>query len=266
MVRVPLVLAFLAAIALQIGLPTLASVWAVTRLKVGWAVFGYGVLTFAVVGLALMVPLSSWYARSPAGASWVAARIGLVGALATLGLVTAVAEQVARYLGFRLLFRDVRRTWRRAVVFGLGYGSLQSVYLAGLPAAIALANAIALPPIRPEGLGLTPQEAMSLRSAQQHIATMAGWLPLADGAESALMLGLQVGLSVLVVQAFLRASRVWLVYATGLHLAGEASVLLGEAYAQLLLGLLGLLVVTAGVGYWALRLRPAMLPSTASYT
>ncbi|NPV08627.1 MAG: YhfC family intramembrane metalloprotease [Anaerolineae bacterium] len=262
--RIPLVLAFLAAISVEVGLPAVASLWAVGSLRVGWRVFGYGVLTFAVVGLVLLTPLTDWATRGPVASSWGQAHAGRLGAVVALALATAVTEQIGRYLGFRLLFRDLRRTWRRAVVFGLGYGSLQSVYLVGLPAAMALVNVIVLPQVNPSSVAQTVGELMALRAAKEHVATMAVWLPLVDGAESALTLVLQVGLSVLVVQAFLRSSRAWVLYAMGLHLAGQLGVLLGDAYSRPLLGVLVLLPVAVGAAYWALRLRPVPLPSTAS--
>lgn len=264
MIRIPLILAFLAGILLEVGVPIMASLWAVERLKVGWTVFGYGVITFALVGLGFLVPLTNWAMRRPGWLPWLVAQVGIPGSLTLVALVAALTQQVGRYLGFRILFRNLRRTWRRAVVFGLGYGSLQSVYLVGLPAVIAMADAIMLPQINPVGLSLTPQEAMDLRAAQQRMANMAVWLPLSDGAESVLTLLLQVALSVLVVQVFLRASRVWLLYAVALHLMGELAVLLGDAYAKPVWSLVALLAIAVGAGYWAFRLRPAPLPSTSS--
>jgi len=263
MVRVPLVLALVAALAADVGLPALAAWWAVRHLHVAWRVLGYGMLTFVVAGLVGLMPLIEWANGLAAKRSYVSTPVGLLGWILVLALVTALVEQAGRYLGLRLLFSDLRRTWARAVVFGLGYGGLRAVFWVALPAVVSLGNAILLPQLDPYSLRLSYREALNLRAMQAEIASLEVWRPLLASVESGVTVLLQTGLAVLVLQTFSRLQWRWLLYAGLLHTMGQASVLLGAAYEQPGWGLLGLTVAAAVVAYWAVRLRPQALPSTS---
>jgi len=256
MIRLPLVLALLVAMVLDVGLPLLAARWALRRLRLNWEPFGYGGLTFAVAGVLILIPLVNWVTH--AGAGWVRAQSDGGLALWALGLaiLTAFVEQAGRYLGLRLLFTGPQRTWSRVVLFGLGYGAVQAVVLAALPSFVDLGNAVLLPQLNPYTLGLTLRETMDMLAAQREVATMETWRPLLGSLESTVLVALQTGLSVLVLQVFSRARRVWLLYAGTLHTAGQASLLLGTVYLQPWLGLLGLSAAAGLAGLWALRLRP----------
>ncbi len=254
--RLSLVLAQLAAIVLEVGLPLLAARWALRRLHLGWESFGYGGFTFFIAGLLVLLPVVNWITH--AGARWVEGQAGLGLALWAIGLAmpTAAVEQSGRYLGLRRLLTGPHRTWSRAVLFGLGYGAVQVLALSALPTFVDLANALLLPQLNPYALGLTPRETMDILAVQREVATMETWRPLLGSLESTALVALQTGLSVLVVQVLARARRVWLLYAGALHTAGQASLLLGTVYRQPWLGLLGLAVAGGMAGVWALRLRP----------
>ena len=251
----PLVLGFLAAIALETLAPIAAGFWAESRLDTPWRLFTCGALVFAVAQLGLRIPLVNWLARrlalsasaSVSAVSWWP--LFLAGS-------ASLADQTGRYLGYRLLFRNFRRNWNNAVMYGLGYGGLESIFLVGLPSMVALANVVALPGLDPFSLGLSPQEARELYQAKREIASLRFWMPLQTGVESLSMLALQVSLSVLVAQVFLRSSWRWMIYALLLHFGAGLAVPLVDLGGSMLLAQVGLASVAGGAVYWALRLRP----------
>jgi len=256
LIRAPLVLSLLAAMLLEAGLPLLFAQRTRRWLQLGWDDFVFGTVTFAVAGLLVLLPVVDWASRWASGKDWAQTTSGLAIWALALALLTATVEQTGRYLGLRLLFRGVRRTWSRAVLFGLGFGGLQAIFLVALPTLVRLGNYLLLSQINPFALGMTAREAVEFLAEQRELASMAVWRPFLQGAESATMVGLQTGLSVLVLQVFSRARRAWLFYAGALHTIGQASLLLGTVYLQPWLGLLGLAAVTTIACWWALRLRP----------
>lgn len=256
MIRLPLVLALLAAMVLETGLPLLCAYRARMWLRLEWDEFVFGALTFGVAGLVILLPLVDRATRWATGRTWAETDTGLVAWAVWLAVMTAGVEQAGRYFGLRLFFKGKRRTWSRAVLFGLGYGSLQAVFLVALPTFVALGNALFLPQINPFALGLSAREALELLAAQRELEVTAVWRPLLQSAESAFLVGLQTGLSVLVLQVFSRARRAWLLCAGALHFGGQASLLLGTALSRPLPGLLGLILMTTLACWWALRLRP----------
>jgi len=255
-IRLPLVLALVAALLVEAGLPLLLAVRARLWLRLAWDEFVYGVLAFAVAGLGLLLPLVAWTSRWAASHSWAQTTAGVALWALALSLLTAVVEQAGRFLGLRLLFRSAHRTWARALLFGLGFGTLQALFLTALPTFVRLGNYLLLSEVNPMALGMTAREALTLVAERREMDSMPLWLPLLQGAESVTMVGLQAGLSVLVLQVFSRARLAWLLYGGVLHAAGQASLLLGTVYRQEALGLLGLAVATGLASWWALRLRP----------
>ena len=256
MIRLSLALALLAAMLGAAGLPLLIARQARRRLRLGWDDFANGALTFGIVGLGVLLPLVDRASRWAAARDWTDSTAGLAAWAVVLALLTAAVEQVGRYLGLRLLFTGVHRTWPRAVLFGLGYAALQAIFVVALPVFVRLGNALFVSQINPFAPGMRVSEAMEVLAQQRAITAMTVWRPLLQSAESAVMVGLQTALTVLVLQAFRRARLVWVLHAAGLHATGQASLLLGTAFSQPLLGLVGLAAVTAIAGWWSLRLRP----------
>ena len=256
----PLVIAaFVVAIAVEVGAPIAAGFWVEAHLDVPWRLFFYGAMVFAAAELALRVPLLNLLGPRLSAT----AESGLPAVLGWSAVVAgsaALLETVGRYLGFRYLFRDQRRTWNSAVMYGLGHGGLESIFLVGMPTLVTFLNALTIPGMDPVALGLSAEQAERLRLAQVEIARLGPLIPLSAALERLLALALQVALSVLVVQVFLRASRRWLVYAFAIQFGVGLIMGLLFTYSRISLALGFLAVAVAVAGYWALTLRPAPVP------
>lgn len=253
--NVPLLLALAVAAVAQVALPLAAGRWARARLRTSWRPFLFGAAVFAIAQLAVRLPLLNWMRPGfrADGSGMEQALLWAVWVAASLALV----EQAGRYLGYRaFLRRGLRRNWANAVMYGLGHGALESIFLFGIPTLIALVNAAVLPQVSPTALGLSWSETRWVIATQRQIALMEPWPPLTQALERALVLVVQAGLAVLVLQVFLRASWRWLGYALGLHfVVGLAPALSAGRFGEA--ATLAVLAATAAVtGYWALRLRP----------
>jgi uncharacterized membrane protein YhfC len=231
----------------------------VVRRRTGapWKYLGFGALVFFVSQFVLrlpwQIPLGLWVNARAQGRpllEWSWLLFSAVGA--------GVFEEVARYYGYRRLCRD-ERSYRVALMYGVGHGGFESIALVGLSMAGALVTYVLYTHGMLPTAGVPPEQLAALR------AQMAGLTPLTalvGGVERIFALCIQVGFSVVVLQAFLRDDRRWLWGA----IAGHAAV---DFIAVALLKLGGILAAEAGIaalalcGVYALRrLRP--VPATPS--
>ena len=254
--NVPLIAGYVVAILAEIGLPIAAGFWAESNLDVRWRSFAYGALVFGIAQLAFRIPLVSWIARTID-----IAHLTSPTALGTwwffLAASTAVFEEGGRYLGYRILFKDIKRNWNNAVMYGLGHGGLESIFIVGLPTIIALINAIMIPGLDPKALGLDSQQTQELLAAKEQLVSLHYWMPLAAALERSLTLAFQIALSLLVVQVPLRAEWRWLGYAAGLHFFVELLVPTVATYVNIALAEVILASFASGALYWVWQMRPA---------
>src|SRR5262249_47674038 len=121
-------------------------------------------------------------------------------------------EEGGRWLAFRFLIPPAERHWRTALMLGAGHGGLESMCV-GLVALASLAGDLAgtlLPP------GTFGGAAPQVEQARQQFVSLHGWEPVLGAWERVGALAIQVGLTVLVLQAFVRGRRWWW-YALGAH-------------------------------------------------
>ena len=157
-----------------------------------------------------------------------------------------VFEEVARYVVYRFWLRDVR-SWRGALMFGAGHGGIEAILLGGL-AAYALLQAIAY---RGADLSsMVPAEQLSQVEAQLNAFWSLPWhLALLGAIERLFAICFHLSASVLVVQALLRRSWIWLLLAILWHTLLDAVAVFGiETWgAYVTEGLIGLMAI-ASVG------------------
>jgi uncharacterized membrane protein YhfC len=186
--------------ALMIALPLALGITLARRLRVSWRLFGVGVVTFLASqlvhipfnGLALGPALEGAGLANPRG-------IGPLAAVATLlGLSAGVFEEGARYLTYRFWLRD-SRSWSGALMFGAGHGGIEAMALGGL-ALYGLIQALAL---RGADLSeLVPLDQIATVRAEIEAYWALPWHQAILGAvERASALGVQLGLSVMVLQS-----------------------------------------------------------------
>lgn len=181
----------------------LAAAWR-RRTQVPWRVFFYGMLTFLVfqpvLRMSWQIPLYRWLAHDP---RWHLPM--LVFAALTAGLF----EECGRWVAFRYLLPK-RHDAPTAVMLGLGHGGLEAMLLVGV-GFLALGTGYLL---AHAGV-VVPEGAQSLIGSQFAGMTLAS--PLLALLERASALAAHVGLSLIVLQTFVRGTKRWLAFAIALH-------------------------------------------------
>ncbi|WP_175823584.1 YhfC family glutamic-type intramembrane protease [Burkholderia sp. BCC0419] len=194
----------------------LAVVWR-RRTQVPLRVFCYGMLIFfvfqPVLRLSWQAPLFHWLGTEP---RWHLPM--LVFAALTAGLF----EECGRWVAFRYLLPK-RHDAQTAVMLGLGHGGLEAMLLVGagfvvLGAGYLLAHA---------GV-VVPEGAQSLIGSQFAGMTLAS--PFLALFERVSAMAAHVGLSLIVLQAFVRGAKRWLVYAIALHFVFDLAAVLLTRY------------------------------------
>lgn len=207
-------LMFAVAICFMVIYPVAVALVVHRRLAVGWRYFGYGALVFFLSQMVTRIPLvlvttplvAPLISRSkPLAVAW-----GLL-----LALTAGLFECGGRYLGYRWLMRREEKTWDKAIMYGLGHGGLESMLVAAPMAILQLISLLSL-----SSASLDAMAPSQRAVVVQQLALFASgpfWIPLLGAWERLWTLGVQVGLSVLVLQVFRRGRLVWLGLAIGLH-------------------------------------------------
>jgi uncharacterized membrane protein YhfC len=246
--------AFVVALLIEIVMPFVAGFWAESKLDVPWRAFWYGALVYGLAELAVRLPLLNLAAGplAPAESGDVPAVLLWTAVLAGS---TALVELAGRYLGFRFLLRDLGRSWETAVMLGLGMAAMESLLLVGLPTLLTFVNALSLPGMNAESLGLTAEQAQQLAAAKTELAALSPLVPLSAAVERILAMFLQVSLAVLALQAFTRLSRRWLWYSAAMQFGVGMAVTIASDFSSVLVAEIVLAACAAAAFYWALRLR-----------
>ncbi len=213
----------------MIGLPILLGVLFVKRLKVEWRLFLVGAVTF-IASQVLHMPFNSFVlAPSLDRFNLSLAQTGLpfIGAVLAYGLSAGVFEECARYLIYRAWLRK-ERSWREALMFGLGHGGAEAIIWGGL-VAYSLIQAIAL---RGADLAsIVSADRVADVAAQLEMYWNMPWYDALLGAvERVFALAVQISLAVLMLQAFTRKQVRWGVAAVLWHTLIDAGALLAAQY------------------------------------
>lgn len=216
-----------AAYGFAILLPPAAALIIQRRLGVGWRYFGYGLLTFLVFQLLTRIPAITLI-QAFLGPHLQAAPALLWGWLFVLALSAGVFEEVGRYLAFRVLLRREAKTWPKALMLGVGHGTIESVLLVGVSGLVVLAQLVSFANGGLTNLPAAQQAALAHQFAAS--AALPAWAALRPAWERLCALTIQVALSVVVLQVFRRRQLAWLWLAIAAHtLVDAASVFLPQA-------------------------------------
>ncbi|VWC79589.1 MULTISPECIES: YhfC family intramembrane metalloprotease [Burkholderia] len=211
-----LVLTLAAGVAALLAPAWLAAAWR-HRTQVPWRVFFYGMLTFfvfqPVLRLSWQIPLFHWLGNGP---RWHLPM--LVFAALTAGLF----EEGGRWVAFRYLLPK-RHDAPTAVMLGLGHGGLEAMLLVGV-GFLALGTGYLL---AHAGV-VVPEGVQSLIGSQFAGMTLAS--PFLALLERASALAAHVGLSLIVLQTFVRGTKRWLAYAIVLHFVFDVVAVLLTRY------------------------------------
>jgi uncharacterized membrane protein YhfC len=128
-------------------------------------------------------------------------------------LTAGLFEEGCRFLGYRYLFKPDKRNWHNGLMYGTGHGGIEVLLLVTV-------NHLALFVILQTAPAVLPAGTLN------QIQTISVYMPLVAVLERVFAMCLHVGLSILVLQCFLRGSRKYLAYAVGFHFAADFVVLL----------------------------------------
>jgi uncharacterized membrane protein YhfC len=205
--------ATIVAILLEVALPIVLAAIIRRRLGVGWRYFGYGALIFFLFQLISRVPAVQ-VIQALIAPQLQASRALLLAWVVILAVSAGLFEEIGRYVGYRWLMRHEEKTWRKAVMYGLGHGGLESMLLVAGLLLLSLINLLVLP----SAIGTLPPEQRTLAERQlAALAALPDWAPLLSVWERLWGLPVHVALSVMVLQVFRRGSVVWLWLAVVAH-------------------------------------------------
>jgi uncharacterized membrane protein YhfC len=220
----------------MIALPIVVGIYLSRRYRMGWRLWWIGAGTFILsqVGhipfnAALTLLFNRGFLPSPPP------EYQLIFNSILLGLSAGLWEEIFRYGAFRWWAKDAR-SWSKALMMGDGHGGIEAILLGVL----VLINYIIM--WAAQGMDLSAYlQADQLPILEEQVAIY--WsIPWYDSMLGALervsALTIQISLSVIVLQVFLRRNLVWLLIAIGWHalvdalsvyLASTQSVYLVEA-------------------------------------
>jgi len=231
----------------MILLPIVAWLYYSRNFKLSWKFVLAGGLTF-IASQVLHIPLVA------ALGSFMEKNTLLVNAV-ILGLLAGIFEETARYILFRMILRNAR-TWKEAVLVGLGHGGTEALLL-GILAAVGFVTMLTyrsvdlstVPSIPAGQVELARQQVAAYWSAPIYMAFM-GFI------ERIFAIVLHVSLSIMVLYAIANKKPLWFWLALLWHAFVDAVAV----YAVQKVGILaveGIVAIFALLSLWIVfRLRP----------
>jgi uncharacterized membrane protein YhfC len=178
--------------------------------------------------------------------------------LACSALTAGLFEEVARYYGYRRLCRD-ERSYRVGLMYGLGHGGIESTLLVGLSLVGAVVTYVLYTHNALPTAGVPADKVAALHA---QMASLTPLNALAGGVERLFALTLQVGFSLLVLQAFTRNDRRWVWIAVAAHAAVDFAAVALMKLGGIALAEAALAVIAAGAAWLIWKLRPPASPGT----
>jgi uncharacterized membrane protein YhfC len=241
--------------------PLALAIFLARRYRGRWRYWLYGLLVFLLSQGITRVPAMIYFQTRTAVAEALKEPVWYWSFLLFAAVTAGLFEEGGRWLAFRWLIPPAERHWRTALMLGAGHGGLESIAI-GLVALAGLATYLAitlLPPASLAGYGA------QIEAAKKQFVDLQGWEPLLGGWERLGALVIQLALTVLVLQAFVRGPRWWW-YALGAHalvdfstvaLLHQAREVWGWGLRPAALATEGLVTVYALAGFWLIAvLRP----------
>ncbi|MEJ2262739.1 MAG: YhfC family glutamic-type intramembrane protease [Anaerolineales bacterium] len=205
-------LAGLLIVALAFGLGVVIT----RKFGLSWRLYGVGAAVF-ICSQIFHIPFNYWLLQP-----FIRAEIlptlsktqSLLISACLLGLSAGLFEETARYLAYRWWAKDAR-SWARGLLLGAGHGGVEAI-LVGMLVLLTFVQMVAL---RGRDLSsLVPPDLVQLAEQQVNAYWSASWYDsLLALIERAFTLPVQIALSILVLQVFVRNQSRWLWTAIGWH-------------------------------------------------
>jgi uncharacterized membrane protein YhfC len=208
---------YAAAAGIDIIAPLLLALWISKRFGGAGRAWRMGAAVFAVFQLCTRMPVVMFIQSRPELQQAVqgSSSATLLFVLA-LSLSAALFEEGGRWIGYRFWMRE--RDAGSALMYGAGHGGLESIAI-GLMVVGTLVGYVTLSAMPAQAVAaLGPEQIRQVQEARAQFAGLTGWEPLLGAWERLASLAVQLALSLMVLQAFIRSRRWWW-YALGAHTA-----------------------------------------------
>jgi uncharacterized membrane protein YhfC len=222
----------------------------IRKFSLGWRLFFVGGATFLGAQLISIVLLGSLQNKIQNLTPTLTGRILLT--LLFLIILMSI-EEMARYAMYRWWTKDIR-SWAEALLLGAGHGGVEAIII-GVYALVAIVQLI---PLRHADLStiVSPE---NLQQASEYVSNFwskSWYIVLSDAVRSGLMLPVQLGCSLLMLQVFLRRQYRWLVFAIGWHTLANIPFAYIDSEKYPFLPLVFLAIATVGSVWMILRMQP----------
>lgn len=211
-----LLIADIAAIIVEIGLPVVLAVLIVKKFKMKWVVVFTGVLTF-IGSQVVHIPLLQVPALlNKLGINVVEPQFWpIVWYAVFLGLMAGLCEETARWIGFKIL-KDKAASYKSAFALGIGHGGVESVIVGVL----VLVNLVFMLVFTPESMTARgiPDGTVQMTISQVAQFWATPWhLVLAGAFERVIAISAHLFMSVLVWKSVTQKSWLWFLLAVAFH-------------------------------------------------
>jgi uncharacterized membrane protein YhfC len=214
---------------LEVFVPIAVGFYIINRFNTSWKNWLYGALMF-ILSL-IRIPLNLYMNQFI-----IELFIPLASILFVLvpSLTAGIFEEVARYIGYKMLIKD--NTYEAGLTYGAGHGGIESIVLVGLSVlstgAILLTNPNSLPSGQLASILATPV-----------------YLPLVGVYERIMTIIIHISLSIVVLESIRKSNIKYLIAAIGLHaLLNYLAVSVSSfsiIYSEIIVT-----VFAIGLGYW----------------
>lgn len=132
-----------------------------------------------------------------------------------VGLSAGLFEEITRYVGLRWWAKDAR-SWGKGLLFGAGWGGMEAIIFFVV---VMLLNYIVFMALRTDDLStlLSPEQLLPLQQGLDLFWGVAWYDSLLGALERILVLPIQMALTIMVLQVFLRGQSRWLWLAIAWH-------------------------------------------------
>jgi uncharacterized membrane protein YhfC len=223
------------------------------KFKIGWRLWWIGAVTFVLsqIGhIPFNVAVGLLFERGILPTP--APSIGLLFSAVFAGLSAGVWEESFRYGAFRWWAKEAR-SWSKALMLGSGWGGAEAIILGIL---VLINYAVMVAAQVGDISSLIPEGQAALLDQQIAVYWSLPWYDTLLGAlERAFALTVQICLSVMVVQVFIRKNILWLFIAIGWHALVDALAvyLVSTTSAYVTEAVIGITAIISLVVIYALR-------------
>lgn len=240
-----LIASYIISILLDVALAVGLVVYLTRRYKITWLVVGVGALAFLAAQTIQVVVISGAQTPLTNFMSTLTDPIqSLLGWSLLLSLITALLEEVARYIGFRYL-KEKANSWEAALTMGSGHVGMETLLYVVLPIAYIFYFMMVA---RYQGIGSLNLEEADVATFTQQVADYwaVPWhFPFASFVVIIFEILMHLGLAVMVWLSVSRKQWVWLAAAILWHTALDTTYMFLSNVGMSEWGVVGVLAVFA---------------------